>query len=116
MNYEDIKWNLERVSNIKPFINRYNWERIGYPSKTDEWKTFERNNSTIALNILFIKEKEILPASISKLNPLKTFLFFKQKNSLTDSWKSVLKQIYLWSCNGNKKEWNLRIKSIYEVR
>ena len=110
MNYEDIKWNLERVSNIKPFINKYNWEGIGYPSKIDEWKTFERNNSTIALNILFIKEKEILPASISKLNPLKT------NNSLTDSWKSIQKQIYLWSCNGNKKEWNLRIKSIYEVR
>ena len=53
---------------MKPFINRYNWERIGYPSKIDEWKTFERNNSTIALNILFIKEKEILPASISKHN------------------------------------------------
>ena len=23
LNYEEIKWNLERVSNIQPFINKY---------------------------------------------------------------------------------------------
>ena len=33
LNYEEIKWNPERVSNIKPFINKYNWEKINYPSK-----------------------------------------------------------------------------------
>ena len=32
----------------------------------DEWKKFGENNLTIALNILYIKEKEILPACISK--------------------------------------------------
>ena len=34
----------------------------------DDWKTFERNSSTIALNVLYIKEKEkeIYPAYISK--------------------------------------------------
>ena len=26
LNYEEIKGNLKRVSNIKPFINKYNWE------------------------------------------------------------------------------------------
>ena len=35
-----------------------------YPSKID-WKTFEKNNQIIALNI---KEKEICPAYISKNN------------------------------------------------
>ena len=25
LNYEEINWNPERVSNIKPFINKYNW-------------------------------------------------------------------------------------------
>ena len=29
--YEEIKWNPERVSNIKPFINKYNWKGINYP-------------------------------------------------------------------------------------
>ena len=37
-----------------------------YISKIDDWKTFEKNNSAIALNILYIKEKDICPAYISK--------------------------------------------------
>ena len=56
-NYEEIKWNPERVSNIKPFISKYNWKGINCPSKIGDWKTFEKNNPTIALNILYIKEK-----------------------------------------------------------
>ena len=68
LNYEEIKWNLERVSNIKPFINKYNWKGINYPSKIDDWKTLEKSNPTIALNILYVKEKEIYPAYISKHN------------------------------------------------
>ena len=45
LNYEEIKWNPERVSNIKPFINKYNWKGINYLSKIDDWKTFEKNCS-----------------------------------------------------------------------
>ena len=67
-NYEEIKWNLERVSSIKPFINKYKWKGINYLSKIDDWKTFEKSNPTIAPNILYIKEKEICPAYISKIN------------------------------------------------
>ena len=58
----EIKRNLEIISNIKPLINKYNWEGINYPSKIDYSKTFKGNNRTIALNILYIKEKEILLA------------------------------------------------------
>ena len=55
LNYEKIKWNPEKFSNIKPFINRYKWKMINYPSKIDDLKTFEKNNTTIALTILYIK-------------------------------------------------------------
>ena len=41
---------------MKLFINKYNWEGINYPSKIDDWKTFEKNNPTIAFNILYTKE------------------------------------------------------------
>ena len=34
--YEEIKWNAERVSNIKPFTNKYEWKGINYPSNIDE--------------------------------------------------------------------------------
>ena len=58
LNYEEIKWNPESVSNITPLINKYNWKRINYPTKIDDWKTFEKNNPTIALNILYIKKSK----------------------------------------------------------
>ena len=36
INYEEIKWNPERISNIKPFINKDNWKGINYPSNIDD--------------------------------------------------------------------------------
>ena len=45
------------VLNIKPFINKYNWGKINYPPKIGEWKNFEKNNPTDALNILYTKKK-----------------------------------------------------------
>ena len=66
INYEKIKCNLERILNIKPFINKYNWVEMNYPWKIDDWKTFEKINLKIALNISYIKEKQILPGYISK--------------------------------------------------
>ena len=39
---------------------------MNYPSKRDDCKMFEKNNPTTALNILYTKEKEILPTYISK--------------------------------------------------
>ena len=55
LNYEKIQWNPERVSNIKLFINKYKWKVINYPSKIDDWKTFEKNDPTIGFNSLYIK-------------------------------------------------------------
>ena len=68
LNYEEIKWNPERVSNVKPFINKYNWKGINHLSKINDWKMFEKNISTIALDILYIKEKEVCRPCISKIN------------------------------------------------
>ena len=65
--YEENKRHPERVSNIKPFINKYNWQGIHCPSKIDDWKTFGRKNQTIALNILYIREQEIFPVYTQKL-------------------------------------------------
>ena len=53
-----IESHPEKVSNIKPFINKYKWTGINFPSKIDDWKTFEKNNLAIALNILHIKKKK----------------------------------------------------------
>ena len=68
LNYGEIKWNPERISNIKPFINKYNSDKKNTHQKIDDQKTFEKNNLTIALNVLYTKEMEICLAYISKYN------------------------------------------------
>ena len=56
LNYQTIKANPERKSKLKPYINKYNMEGIDFPVGPKEWQKFERNNKTIALNILFISQ------------------------------------------------------------
>ena len=54
LNYEQIKDHPERISNIKTFIDQYNWKEIDFPSHGKDWKKFESNNKSIALNILYV--------------------------------------------------------------
>ena len=44
---------------IKAFINKYKWEGINFPSEKDDWKAFEKNNVTIALNAFHVKKEKI---------------------------------------------------------
>ena len=48
-----MKKDPQRVTKIKRFINKYKWEGINYPSEKDDWKKFEKNNVTIAVNVLY---------------------------------------------------------------
>ena len=54
LNYERIKDNPEKISKIKPFIDKYNRKEIDFPSHSKDWKKFESNNKSIALNILYV--------------------------------------------------------------
>ena len=38
------------ISTIKPFISKYNWKEMKNSSGKNAWKTFEKNNPTIALH------------------------------------------------------------------
>ena len=70
LNHEKIKNHPERISNLMHFIDQYNWKGIEFPSHSKDWKKFEQNNKTIALNILYVtyNTKQIKPAYISKYN------------------------------------------------
>ena len=57
LNYGEIKWNPERVSKIKPFINKYNWKGISYPIKIDDWKAFEKIIQQLFLIFCILKKK-----------------------------------------------------------
>ena len=54
LNYQKIETHPERISNIAPYIDNYNCEGIEIPAGPKDWKKFEQNNKTIALNVLFV--------------------------------------------------------------
>ena len=70
LNYQNIDSHPERISKLKPFINNYNWKDIESPSHSKDWRRFECNNKTIALNILYVcyNSKRIKQAYISNYN------------------------------------------------
>ena len=41
LNYQTIEENPQRISKLKPYINKYNWEEIDFPAGSKEWKKFE---------------------------------------------------------------------------
>ena len=99
-------WNPERFSNINPFINKYKSQGISYPSQIDDWKTFEKSKPTIAFNILYVKEKEICPVYISKINSNceKQTMLLLIPNEGKEGWHylAVKKTIYIMKKNSIK--------------
>ena len=47
---------VERIRKTKSFINSYKWEGRNFPPEKDDWKKIEKNNVTIALNVLHMKK------------------------------------------------------------
>ena len=37
-----------------PFIDKYNWKEINFPSHKKDWEKFESNNKSISLNMLYV--------------------------------------------------------------
>ena len=70
LNRDKINRDPQRISKIKPFIERYNWNGIEFPATSKDWKKFEQNNESIALNVLYVHHgtKNISLAYKSKHN------------------------------------------------
>ena len=68
LNLDKIKKDPQRISKIKPFIKKYNWEDINFPSTSKDWKKIKSNNE-VALNILYglYNTKKIIIAYKSKI-------------------------------------------------
>ena len=46
------------IAKTKSYIDKYNWKGINYPSEKDDWEKIEKNNLTITLNAVYVKEKK----------------------------------------------------------
>ena len=70
LSYDEIKQDHQRLSRINKFVNRYDWSGINFPSHVVDWKKFELNNKSVALNVLYVPygEKTIRHAYKSKYN------------------------------------------------
>ena len=70
LNHKQIKKGPQRISKIKPFVDRYKWKEIDFSTSFNSWKNFGSNNESIALNILYLpyNTKEIRHAYKSKYN------------------------------------------------
>ena len=81
LNLDKIKKDPQRVSKIKPFIEKYHWEDIDFPSTSKDWKKIECNNE-VALNILY------MPYNTKKIN-----IGYKSKNNLSHERQIMLLMI-----------------------
>ena len=82
LHYHEIDNHPERISKLKPYINDYNWHGLEFPVQPSDWRKFEENNISIALNILFVP-KDIRLAYESKYNFKREK---KKKKNFTNDW------------------------------
>ena len=49
LDYRNIEKHPERISKLKPYINKYIWKGIEFPAGPKEWIKFERNDKQLHL-------------------------------------------------------------------
>ena len=81
LNIDKTNDHPERISKIKPFIEKYNWKDIDFPSTSKDWKKVEVNNE-VALNILYV------PHGTKKIE-----IAYKSKHNLTRERQVILLMI-----------------------
>ena len=96
--HKEIKNNPKRISKIKPFINNLNWEIINFPPEEQDYRTFEMNNKSIALNVLYIEKQ-------GKIGHLYKSEFNEARE----------KQVILLMMNDNKKQHYLAVKKLNDL-
>ena len=82
LNYEKIKKFPQRITTIKPFINKYNWKWIKFPSEKIYCKKLGKNNVINAPNVLHAGKEKIYSPYVSKhnLNHWKQVIFLTTPN------------------------------------
>ena len=72
-NSQNIDHHPKRISKLGQFVNNYNWDPISFPAGLKDYSAFEKNNSSIAINTLYVphKAQEIRQCYISKNNKIR---------------------------------------------
>ena len=59
LHYREIGNHPERISKLKPYVGRYNWDGLVFPVTLQDICGFEKNNEDIAINVLYVEDKNI---------------------------------------------------------
>ena len=78
LNYEEIKKDSQRITQFKPFIKKYNWDKVNFSSEKDDWEISEKNNVTISLKVLYAKKDLIMFQNITQI--VKKSYFFNDSS------------------------------------
>ena len=99
LNFNNIDKHHQRILEIKPFINNYNWNNINFPTAKKDWNKFEFDNKDLALNILYV------PFNTKKLE-----IAYKSKYNLIRDNQIILLMI------SNGENWHyLAVKSLFRL-
>ena len=96
LNFDRVTNHPERVTKVKSFIDKYNWNDINLPTIRKDWNRFEVNNKNVALNILYVH-----------FNTKKIEITYKSKYNLVRDNQVILLMI------SNGENWHyLAVKSL----
>ena len=58
LEFPNIKFHPERISNLSKFFNNYDWSGLEFPVSTKDIGLFEINND-VSINVLAVEGREI---------------------------------------------------------
>ena len=70
LNHGEIEKDLQRITKNKPLTNKCYWEGINFPSEKDNWKLFEKNNVSIALNVFYAKKEKYIMLVVQNITQI----------------------------------------------
>ena len=69
------KKNCKKITKIKHFVNKYNWDGMNFSSEKDDQKKIEKNNKTI--DVLYPRKKKYILLMFENITQtMKNQLFF----------------------------------------
>ena len=108
LNYEEINWKPQGVSNIKPFINKYNWKGINYPSKIDDLKMFQKIIWQLLLMFCILKKKnyvQLISQELICCEKQIILLMIPNNNKKRLALSSSKQTIYITKMRNTKTSW-----------
>ena len=77
MKHKNIGKHSEIIAKKRPFIGKYDWEEINFPSEANDWKNFEMSTKLIAVDDLFPPQYRLFRNIKKQCNTLTISLLFK---------------------------------------